>query len=85
MMQQNRLTPDERFLIALFSLASKRGDPFQMVAIKEVASAIGQKEIAVKNIVKLLAQANFIQKSGDTAIRLTKHGLAFVENEIHLK
>ncbi len=81
-MSQIGHTPDERFLIKLCEIATQKGDPFQPVATKHVAQAIGQKETAVKNIVKLLAQANFIKKVGDTAVRLTPHGQSFVLNEM---
>lgn len=80
-MQTRSKTPDERFLIELYNLAKAKGDPFLPISIRRVATAIHQKETAVKNIVKLLAQANFIQKSGDSAIRLTQQGLAFIQNE----
>ena len=81
-MSQIGHTPDERFLIKLFEIAQKKGDPFQTIETKHVAFAISQKETAVKNIIKLLAQANFIKKVSDTSVRLTQHGHAFVLNEI---
>lgn len=74
-------TPDERFLIQLHNIAKAKGNPFVPVSIRRVAEAIHQKETAVKNIIKLLAQANFIQKMGDSAVRLTQQGLAFINNE----
>lgn len=81
-MSQVGHTPDERFLIKLCELAIAKGNPFQTVATKDVAKAICQKETAVKNIIKLLAQANFIKKIGDNAVALTQHGYNFVQNEL---
>ncbi len=73
----NRQTKDERFLIKLYELAKESPiDP------KQVASAIGQKEHATKNIIKHLAQANFIKKEDDGKISLTKRGIQFVQDEL---
>jgi Mn-dependent DtxR family transcriptional regulator len=76
------LTPDERFLLKLYELSNKKGDPFQKVSCKLVAQGISQTETSVKNIVKLLAQANFIKKIGDTEVCLTQQGYQFVLNEL---
>lgn len=75
-------TPDERFLIKLYELSNAKGGPFQTVETKYVAKGISQTETSVKNIVKLLAQANFIKKIGDTAVCLTQQGYNFVQKEL---
>ncbi len=82
-MSQKGHTPDERFLIKLCELSNKKGDPFQVIESIKVAKEIGYKETAVKNIINMLAQTNFIQKVGDNAVRLTKNGYQFVQNELY--
>lgn len=75
-------TPDERFLLKLFEIASSKGNPFNQVKTSLIAQEIGQTEKSVKNIVKLLAQANFIKKGEDSYVRLTQNGLNFVKQEL---
>jgi hypothetical protein len=72
----NGRTPDERFLIQLDKLAQREGDSYQAIDVRDVAFAIGLKEIATKNIVKHLAQANFVVKISETEVALTPHGQA---------
>lgn len=79
----NSKTIDERFIIKLYELSMLKGDPFQEVSIKRVTEEIHQKETAIKNVIKMLGQANFIKKVGDTGVRLTQQGLNFVQNEIN--
>lgn len=81
-MNQKGHTPDERFLLKLYELSNAKGDPFQKVETKHIAKGIGQTETSVKNIVKLLGQANFIKKIGDTAVCLTQQGYTFVQKEL---
>ncbi len=76
-MNQKKTTPDEQFIYKLYELACARGDPFQRVASKVVAKAIGLKETGIKNTIKLLAQANFIRKVDDESVCLTEQGKAF--------
>lgn len=76
-------TIDERFMIKLYELSMAKGDPFQVISIKRVTNEIHQKETAIKNVVKMLGQANFIKKIGDTEVKLTQQGLNFVQNEIN--
>lgn len=77
-MTQKKGTPDERFLCKLHEIATARGNPLQPVLIETIAKGIGYKELAVKNMVKLLAQANFIKKVGDKSVCLTQNGCDFV-------
>jgi len=71
-------TPDERFLIKLYQTAMASGDPHAVIDYRGVAKAIGQKETAIKNIIKHLAQANFLKKEGDDSVYLTERGCSFV-------
>ena len=77
-MNQKSHTPDERLLLKLYQIAMSNGDPFTEIDLRGVAPALGQKETAVKNIVKLLAQANFIKKVDDATVHLTQRGCDFV-------
>ncbi len=77
-MSQKSHTPDEKLMIAFYKKAEGRGDFFQPLDVAPIARTLGQREIAMKNIVKHLAQANFLQKVGETRIRLTEHGCKFV-------
>jgi len=74
----SKSTPDERFLIQLYKVSVAGGDPHAVMDYREIAKQIGQKETAIKNIVKHLAQANFVKKVGDTTIHLTENGCRFV-------
>jgi hypothetical protein len=69
-------------MIKLYELSMENGEPFFEVSIKKITTAIHQKETAIKNVVKMLGQANFIKKVGETGVRLTQQGLAFVQKEI---
>lgn len=77
-MNQRSQTPDERLLLKLYQIAMDNGDPFTEIDLRGVTPLLGQKEVAVKNIVKLLAQANFIKKINESTIHLTQHGCNFV-------
>jgi hypothetical protein len=71
-------TPDERFLIKLYQTAMDGGDPHAILDYRGIAKTLGQKETAMKNIIKHLAQANFLKKIDDTSVTLTERGCSFV-------
>ena len=77
-MSQKGTTPDEKFLCKLYEIAMASGDPYLPIDYRGVGKAIGQKETAAKNIVKHLAQANFVKKIDETTFHLTPHGCDFV-------
>jgi Mn-dependent DtxR family transcriptional regulator len=76
-MNQKATTPDERFLVRLYEIASARGGPLLNAEIGAVARSLNQRETAVKNIVKHLAQANLLKKIGET-VCLTERGHSLV-------
>ena len=78
-MNKRATTKDELYLLKLFTLATKRGDPTAHVDRYEVGQAIGQNNKSVDNIVNLLAQTNFIKKGEGRNIYLTPHGLRSLE------
>ncbi len=73
-----KTTPDERFLIKLYETAMSYGDPHAIIDYRDIAKKLGQKETAMKNIIKHLAQANFLTKEGETKVALTERGCNFV-------
>lgn len=77
-----RRTPDEKFLVKLYEIAKETGSPLNQVKSEVVAKEIGQTQKSVKNIVKLLTQANFIKQDDGGLVHLTQHGVNFVETEI---
>jgi hypothetical protein len=77
-MNQKSQTPDERLMLRLYKIAMENGDPFYHIDLRGVSHSLGQKEIAIKNIVKLLAQANFINKVDESTVHLTQRGCDFV-------
>lgn len=79
---KSKSTPDERFLIKLYETAMSRGDPYALIDYRGVAKELGQKETATKNIIKHLAQANFLKKVDETTLYLTERGCDFVLDSI---
>ena len=78
-MGHRSLTRDEVFLCTIAKLASNQGDLYSEVGIYEVGQAIGQNNRSVDNIVRMLAQANFVKKGGEGKIYLTPHGYSLIE------
>jgi len=75
-------TKDELFLLKLYEMALKKGGPEEPVDRYSIGKAIGMQDHGIDNIIKHLAQANFIKKCTDNRIYLTPHGIKLVE---HLK
>ncbi len=73
-----KTTPDERFLIKLYETAMSNGDPHTILDYRGLAKELGQTETATKNIIKHLAQANFLKKADETTVYLTERGCDFV-------
>lgn len=72
------MTPDEKFLIKLYETAMAGGDPHALIDYRGIAKGLGMKETATKNIIKHLAQANFLKKGDETLVYLTERGCDFV-------
>ena len=75
-------TKDELFLLKLYEMAVKKGDPEKEVDRYAIGKAIGMQDHGIDTIIKHLAQANFIKKCSDNRVYLTPHGVKLVE---HLK
>ena len=59
-------------------MAESRGDKFSELDRYIVGQAIGQNNRSVDNMVRMLAQTNFIKKGEDNNVYLTKNGEALV-------
>lgn len=82
-MSQKGQTPDEKFLVKLYQTAMQSGDPYLPLDYRGIAKMLGQKETAMKNIIKHLAQANLVKKVDETTLHLTPRGCDFVLDEIN--
>lgn len=69
-------TKDERFVLSLYETAMLQDDPYAVLNKYEIGQSVGISLKGVNAICKLLLQANFIKKSGDEGIFLTKNGEA---------
>jgi hypothetical protein len=73
-MSEKAQTLDEKFIVRLFRMAMKEGDPSSPLPIQAIAKSVGCKEVALKNVIKHLAQANLIRKLSNDSICLTPRG-----------
>lgn len=76
---QKAVTKDERFLMGLYELAEEAGDLYATFDVLEVGESTNLSPKAVKTIVTLLAQANFVKKVSRTELCLTDHGIRLAE------
>ena len=84
-MSRKSITKDELYLIKLWELAQKQEDPYIEIDRYVVGKAMGQNDKSVDNIVRMLAQTNFIKKGDENCIYLTPHGIRFVETLLESK
>ncbi len=78
-MTRQSLTRDEVYLCKVAKIARESGDVFQEVGIYAVGQAMGQNNRSVDNIVRMLAQTNFVKKGEEGNVYLTPLGLSLVE------
>ncbi|MBM3199232.1 MAG: hypothetical protein FJZ58_08305 [Chlamydiae bacterium] len=74
------LTKDELFLVKLFERSKESLDLFHAWDRYLIGQAIKQNDRSVDNIVRMLAQANFIKKGEGNAIYLTEQGIALAKS-----
>ena len=79
-MNKKGMTKDEMFLLKLYELAVEQGGAEEAIDRYSIGQAIGQNDKGIDTIIRHLAQANFIKKSGGNHIYLTPHGLKLVES-----
>jgi hypothetical protein len=78
-------TKDELFVLALYKMASEKGDLESKFNKYEVGDIANVHPKAVNAISRLLVQANFIKKAGEDDIYLTPHGLKLAEKLLEEK
>jgi hypothetical protein len=77
-MNRKATTKDELFLLKLYEMACKLGNPEEEVDRYVIGRAIGQNDKGIDTIVKHLAQANFVKKGDGSSLYLTPHGMQLV-------
>ena len=78
-MSQKRITKDELYLIKLYEEGKKLGDPFMELDRYRIGQIIGQNDKSVDNMVRMLAQTNFIKKGSGNSIYITEQGEALIQ------
>ncbi len=78
-MSNKRITKDELYLVKLYEEGEKNGDPFMEFDSYVIGQIMGQNDKCVDNMVKLLAQTNFIKKASGKSIYITKQGESLVQ------
>lgn len=71
----SKLTKDESFLIKLYEQAKDQGDLGLEINYYSIGEKMVLTEKVIKNIVRDLAQANFIKKVDQDTITLTQNGI----------
>jgi ribosome biogenesis protein Nip4 len=79
-MREKRYTKDEQFLIRLYEEAQKMGDPFQEMNCYKIGQLVGQNDRSVDNIVRMLAQTNFLKKGEENCVYATKNGEELIKS-----
>ncbi len=79
-MSQKRVTKDELFLVKLYQEGEKLGDPFMPLDRYQIGKLVSQNDKGVDNMVRMLAQANFIKKDSGNSIYITKQGEALIQD-----
>ena len=73
-----KFTKDELFLLKLHEHALKKGNPYEPIDRYVVGKEMGQNSHAIDNIVRHLAQANFLKKDEENHVYLTQNGLNLI-------
>jgi len=79
-MTRQNLTKDEKYVLSLFEMAQEMGDLNAVIDRNAAGDRIGIHEKSVNTICKLLVQANFIKKEGESGVYFTPHGLKLAES-----
>ena len=78
-MKHKNRTKDESYLLSLSEEAVRQGDKESSVDRYLAGERACIHPKAVDAICKLLIQANFIKKSGESGVYLTPHGIKLVD------
>ena len=79
-MSKNNRTKDENYILSLYEEAEKTGNLEAAINRYLAGKSANLHDKGVNTICKLLIQANFIKKAGETDVYLTPHGIKFVES-----
>lgn len=80
-MEKKSLTKDEVYLIKLAKTAEEQtGDRFAECDRYAIGKALGYNPKSVDNIVRMLAQTNFIKKGEGDRVYLTRNGETLLRN-----
>lgn len=74
------MTKDELFLLKLHLMAQASGEEDTPIDRYQIGRAVGLNDKGIDNVVRLLAQANFVKKGEGDAIYLTPQGLRLIES-----
>ena len=77
-MSRNNRTKDENYILCLYEEAEKNGELQGPIDRYRVGVAAKLNPKGVDTICKLLIQANFIKKAGESDIYITPHGIKLV-------
>ncbi len=72
------LTKEERFILRLQEIALSRGSEEEVVNRYDVGHAMGLTSKSTDAICQVLLRTNFIKKTDDEGIFITKHGLNLI-------
>lgn len=72
-------TKDESFMLRLYEETLKRSEGDEAMDRYQIGQSVGLQKTAVDTICNLLAQANFIKKSGLAEISITPQGIELVK------
>ena len=64
----------------MYEEAQKLGDPFQEMDCYQIGQLIGQNDRSVDNIVRMLAQTNFLKKGSGNFVYATLNGEALIND-----
>ena len=84
-MTRQNLTKDERYVLSLFEMAKEMGELTASLDKYAAGDRIGIHQKSVNNICKLLIQANFIKKEGESSVVFTSRGLSLAEKLLDQK
>ena len=78
-MSNKRITRDELYLITVQKEADKLGDRYHEVDRYSIGQMVKQNDKSVDNIVRMLAQTNFVKLGDGNGIYITELGEVLVE------
>lgn len=81
-MSQTKRSKEERFLLHMYEMAKKSGDPQNEVDRYAVGRLVGEHTRGVDNTVQMLSKNGLLKKGEGSAIHLSPSGLHYVEENL---